>query len=192
MKEYLSRFKKSATFASFIIFIMWIIKVIELLFDLNFYTFGIYPRSINGLWGVITSPFLHVDLQHLMANTLPMLILSTLLFLFYGKKSIPVFIFLWLTSRIFTWLIGRSSWHIGASSLIYAMASFIIFGGFLSKNYKLILISIFVIIAYSGLIFGIFPTSGRISWEGHLSGALSGLLWACMLRKSLRRHKILN
>lgn len=192
MKEYLRRFKNSVAFAFFIIFIMWIIKGIELLFDLNFYTFGIYPRSIDGLGGVITSPFLHGDFQHLMANTLPMLILSTLLFFFYGKKSIPVFIFLWLTSGIFTWLIGRSSWHIGASSLIYAMASFLIFGGFLSKNYKLILISIFVIIAYSGLIFGIFPTSGRISWEGHLSGALSGLLWAYMFRKSLRRHKILN
>lgn len=192
MKEYFRLLKISLGYAFCIILIMWAIKSFESLFNLSFYTFGIYPRTLDGLWGVITSPFLHGDFQHLIANTLPMLILSTLLFFFYGKKSILIFILLWLTSGIFTWLIGRLSWHIGASSLIYAMASFLIFGGFFSKNYKLILISILVIIAYSGLIFGLFPTSGPISWEGHLSGALGGLLWAYMFRKKLRKHKILN
>ncbi|MFV0420179.1 MAG: rhomboid family intramembrane serine protease [Dysgonomonas sp.] len=192
MKEYFRLLKISIGYAFFIVLIMWMIKGFEYLFNFNFYTFGIYPRTLDGLWGIITSLFLHGDFQHLIANTLPMFILSILLFFFYGKKSTYIFILLWLTSGIFTWVIGRSSWHIGASSLIYAIASFLIFGGILSKNYKLILISILVIIVYSGLIFGLFPTSGQVSWEGHLSGALSGLLWAYIFRKSLRRHKILN
>ena len=190
MKEYFKLFKVSISYALLIVFVMWIVKGIESLLNLKLYTLGVYPRSVDGLWGVITSPLLHGDLQHLIANTLPMLILSTLLFFFYGKKSILIFILLWLTSGIFTWVIGRSSWHIGASSVIYAMASFLVFGGLISKNYKLILVSVFVIIAYSGLVFGLLPTSGQVSWEGHLSGVLAGLFWTYIYRNSLKKHKI--
>lgn len=190
MKEYFRLFKVAISYALLIVFVMWIVKGFESLLHLRFYTLGIYPRSVDGLWGVFTSPLLHGDLQHLIANTLPMLILSTLLFFFYGKKSILIFILLWLTSGIFTWVIGRSSWHIGASSVIYAMASFLVFGGLISKNYKLILVSVFVIIAYSGLVFGLLPTSGQVSWEGHLSGVLAGLFWTYVYRNSLKKHKI--
>jgi len=189
MKELFNLFRTSLKYALCIVLILWIIKCIESLLGLNFYTFGIYPRSTDGLWGILTSPLIHGNFQHLIANTIPMLVLTTLLFLFYRKKAVFIFILLWITAGILTWIIGRPSWHIGISSVIYALASFLIFGGFFSKNFKLIIVSIIVIIAYSGLIFGVFPGEERVSWEGHLSGALGGLLWAYVFRKEYNEAK---
>lgn len=187
MKENLKLLKTSLSYSFFIILILWIVKIIGFIFGTDFHTLGIFPRSLFGLFGVITSPFLHGDFQHLIANTLPFLILSTILFFFYKRKSVLIFILLWITSGLLTWIIGRSSWHIGMSSVIYAIASFLIFGGFFSKKVLLIVVSLVVIFAYSGLIFGIFPTESRISWEGHLSGAIAGFFWAYIMRKELNR-----
>ncbi|MDU1891558.1 MAG: rhomboid family intramembrane serine protease [Dysgonomonas sp.] len=189
MKENLTRLKTSITYAFLIILIPWIVKIIEFLFSTSFHTWGIYPRSFFGLWGVLTSPIVHGSFDHLIGNTVPFLVLATLLFFFYKKKSVYIFVVLWLTSGVLTWIISRSSWHIGMSSVIYAMASFLIFGGFFSKKVILIIISLVVIFAYSGLIYGIFPTTGHISWEGHLSGAISGFFWAYTMRKELARSR---
>ena len=95
-------------------------------------------------------------------------------------------ILLWVTTGILTWIIGRPAWHIGASGIIYALASFLVFGGIMSQNVKLILLSVLVAFMYSGLVWGVFPQDEQVSWEGHLSGAISGILWAYLCRKSLR------
>ena len=186
MKQFLRQFVKSLQYALFIVLVFWIIKWVEYLFDLQFYTLGIYPRTVEGLLGVLTSPFVHGDFGHLIANSVPMLILGTLLFFFYGKRGIGIFVLLWLTSGILTWIIGRESWHIGASSVIYALAFFLVFGGLFSKSIKLILVSVIVAVAYSGLIFGLFPVNGQISWEGHFAGAFTGFFWAYIFRNNLR------
>lgn len=175
----------SLKYSFIFIVIFWIIQVIQYL-GLNFATFGILPRTVNGLLGIITAPFIHGDFQHLIANTLPFFILSFLLFLFYKRRASSFLLLIWITSGLLTWIIGRSSWHIGASSVIYGMASFLVLGGIMSRNWKLILVSIVVAVAYYGLIWGIFPQDPSISWEGHLSGALAGLFWAYTYRRILR------
>lgn len=175
----------SLKYSFIFIVIFWIIQVIQYL-GLNFATFGILPRTVNGLLGIITAPFIHGDFQHLIANTLPFFILSFLLFLFYKRRASSFLLLIWITSGLLTWIIGRSSWHIGASSVIYGMASFLVLGGIMSRNWKLILVSIVVAVAYYGLIWGIFPQDPSISWEGHLSGALAGLFWAYAYRRILR------
>lgn len=173
--------KLSLTF----IIIFWIIEVVQLVgFDLS--AFGILPRTEAGLLGILTSPFIHGGIQHLIANSAPFFLLSFLLFLFYKKKAFSVFILIWLTTGLLTWLIGRMAWHIGASGIIYGLASFLVFGGIFSCRWKLLVPAILVIALYSGLILGIFPNDPQISWEGHLSGAISGLVWAIAYRKSLR------
>lgn len=175
----------SLKYSFIFVVIFWIIQVIQYL-GLNFASFGILPRTINGLLGIITAPFIHGDFEHLIANTLPFFILSFLLFLFYKKRASSFLLLIWITSGILIWIIGRSSWHIGASSVIYGLAAFLVFGGIMSRNWKLILLSIVIAVAYSGLVWGIFPQDPRISWEGHLSGALSGIFWAYAYRKTLR------
>jgi len=167
------------------IVIFWVIELIQYL-GLDFASFGILPRQTSGLLGVLTSPFIHGDFQHLIANTVPFFVLSFLLFLFYKQRAFTFLVLIWLSTGILTWIIGRSAWHIGASGIIYGLASFLVLGGILSKNIKLILVSIVVLILYSGMAWGIFPGDARISWEGHLSGAISGIIWAYLYRKKLQ------
>ena len=165
--------------------IFWIVWFVEYILGLNFASLGIYPRTTDGLLGIITSPFIHGDFQHLLANSIPFGVLCTLLFFFYKEKAWQIFILNWVTAGLLTWIIGRSAYHIGASSVIYALASFLIFGGIFSRKLSLILASIIVIVVYSGLIWGIFPMDRHVSWEGHLGGAVSGFIWAYVLRKNL-------
>lgn len=179
--------KKSVKYSFVFVVIFWVIHLFKHLTSINFSGLGILPRNVDGLWGVLTAPFIHGDFDHLIANTVPFFFLSCLLFFFYEKKASLYLILIWITAGLITWIIGRSASHIGASGVIYGLASFLVFGGIFSKNWKLILIAMLVAFIYSGLIFGIFPTEQAISWEGHLGGALAGLLWAFLCRKSLQK-----
>ncbi|NDV94926.1 rhomboid family intramembrane serine protease [Dysgonomonas sp. 521] len=187
MKESVKRIKDSLEYALSIALVLWIIHIVQWLFHLNLASLGVYPRSLDGALGIVTSPFIHGDFQHLIANTVPFIVLTALTFFFYKKKAVVIYLLIWFTSGLLTWIIGRSAWHIGASSVIYGLASFLIFGGLFSKNFKLIAVSVIVLLLYSGLVWGIFPGDGGVSWEGHLSGAISGLIWAYSFRKSLER-----
>lgn len=186
MKESLIKIKNSFEYALSIVVVLWIIHIVQWLFGLDFSSLGIFPRSIYGALGIITSPFIHGNFQHLIANTIPFAFFTTLLFLFYKKKAYLIFLLIWVTSGFFTWIIGRPAWHIGASSVIYGLASFLVFGGLFSKNFKLIILAIAIALLYSGLIWGIFPSDEQISWEGHLSGAVAGVLLAYSFRGSLK------
>lgn len=186
----MDRYKKNsilqaAKYSFIFVVIFWIIEAVQYV-GIDLSTWGILPRSVNGLVGILTSPFIHGDWEHLIANTLPFFVLSTMLLSFYKRNASMYFILLWITTGILTWIIGRGAWHIGASGVIYALASFLVFGGIASRNWRLILLSIIVAFMYSGLVWGVFPQDTRISWEGHLSGAISGLIWAYLCRKSLR------
>lgn len=178
-------FVKSIKYSFIFILLFWILQIIQYL-GLDLSGFGIYPRTLNGLLGIITAPFIHGDFQHLIANTVPFFILSCFLFFFYKKNAIPYLIFIWITAGLLTWIIGRQAYHIGASSIIYGLASFLFFGGIFSKKAKLIIPAIIVVAAYSSLVWGIFPGDFGVSWEGHLSGAIAGFIWAYITRKSLR------
>jgi len=186
MKESIIQIKNSFEYALSIVVILWIIHIVQWLLGLDLSSLGIYPRSTYGALGIITSPFIHGSFQHLIANTIPLAFFTTLLFFFYKKKVFLVYVLIWITSGLFTWIIGRPAWHIGASSVIYGLASFLVFGGLFSKNFKLIIVAVAVAVLYSGLIWGIFPGDEQISWEGHLSGAIAGLIWAYCFKGSLK------
>lgn len=181
------KIKKAIEYSLAFVAIFWVIQVIKYLTGASLIGLGILPRSVDGLLGIITAPLIHGDFEHLLANTLPFFFLSFLLFVFYEKRASLYLFLIWITAGLFTWIIGRYASHIGASGVIYGLASFLVFGGIFSKNWKLILVSILVLVFYSGLIWGIFPTESHVSWEGHLAGALSGLLWAFLYRKTLQR-----
>lgn len=162
---------------------IWLIYWVEITFGYNFNTYGILPREIKGLRGVLFSPFIHSDASHLSSNSVPLLVLLASLFYFYRKIAHKVLIYGILLSGLFCWIIARDSYHIGASGVIYLLFSFIFFSGIIRKHYRLIALSLVVIFLYGGMIWFILPTEDRISWEGHLSGFLIGVLFAFLYRK---------
>ncbi|HIB37020.1 rhomboid family intramembrane serine protease [Mesonia sp.] len=166
------------------VLVIWIIYWIEVKFGFSLNYLGVSPHSIKGLRGVLFSPFIHGSIEHLYSNTIPLFLLSLGLFYFYRKLAIKVLCVGWLLSGILTWLIGEEgSTHIGASGIIYLLASFLFFKGIWSKNYRLMAISFIVIFLYGSLVWGVLPGEAGISWEGHLSGFLSGLFLAFIFRK---------
>ena len=144
---------------------------------------GVFPRTLEGLLGIITSPFIHGDWKHLFNNALPLIVLGTSLRFFYKEISKEVFFWSWLMSGLWLWSIGRQSFHIGASGLVYALASFLFFSGLIRKHTRLMAVSLIVVFLYGSLIWGIFPIKTHISWEGHLSGGIAGVLLAWWFRE---------
>ena len=162
-----------------IVIVFWI----ESRFNINLNYLGICPRKIEGLIGIICSPFIHGDVKHLFNNAIPLLVLTSALFYFYRRIRWKVLIYGLLLTGLFTWIIGRSSIHIGASGVIYMLTAFLMFRGILSKHYQLTALSFSVIFLYGGFIWYIFPTDPKISWEGHLSGFIVGIIFALIFNK---------
>ena len=164
------------------VLIMWIVKIIEYYFNFSFSSYGIFPRDISGVKGIVFFSFIHQDLKHLLSNTYPILILGSLLFYYYKKVGLQIFFCLFFISGIWLWAIGRSNYHIGASGMVYALASFIFFSGIMKKQTKLAAASLLVIFLYGSMIWGILPIYEGVSWEGHLSGLLAGFLVAIFFK----------
>ena len=168
--------------------LIWLIFLIDFsqVLRFNFSLLGIYPRQWIGLSGVVFSPFVHGSLSHLISNTVPLLILITLLFYFYNQIAFKSLVYLWLLSGFFTWIIGRNSYHVGASGLIFALVFFLFFSGLFRKYIPLVAVSMVVAFAYGSTVWSIFPITEYIdvslSWEGHLSGAIAGFIVALIFR----------
>lgn len=161
----------------FIVFI-WLIFFINVFLSLDLYRFGIIPRQINGLYGIIASPLLHANLYHLIANTVPLFILMITLVIFYKRIAGEVIVMIIFIGNALVWLFARPSVHIGASGLIYGIAGFLFFIGLFHKSFKSLIIAIIIAFFYGGLIWGVMPFNPYISWEGHLFGAVAGLILA--------------
>jgi membrane associated rhomboid family serine protease len=166
------------------VFIMWLVKIIEVLFDLDLSNFGIYPLSLEGLPGILFSPFIHANFGHLFNNSLPLFFLGTALFYFYSEIAIRVSLWTYLLTGTLVWFAGRNAWHIGASGLIYGFASFLFFSGIIRKYFRLVALSLLIVFLYGSMVWGIFPNIYReVSWESHMLGFISGIVLAVWYRK---------
>jgi len=172
---------------SFIV-ILWLIKLFEVEYNLDFSSWGIAPLELKGLRGILFSPLIHSNFGHLAANTMPLFILTFSLFFFYRKASYKIFIAIYLLSGFFVWLTGREALHIGASGIIYGLASFLFFSGILSRNVRLLTISLIVAFLYGYLFWGIFPIKPEISWESHLWGGVAGFGIALLYGKTVKPY----
>lgn len=166
--------------------IAWGVEVVDaLLPGLRLDSFGIRPRNLEGLAGVFLSPWLHGGFGHLLANTTAFLGLGLLVLVAEGKRFMGTTIALMVVSGLGTWLIGRSgSVHIGASGLIYGYFGYLLARAIWEKKVGWMVLGIFVGVVYGGMIVGVLPKGGPISWEGHLAGLAAGLWLGWMHVKS--------
>ena len=173
--------------AATIVALMGIVYASDIFFDLRLYQFGVYPRKISGLTGIITSPFIHstASHSHILNNAAPIFVLTWLLFYNFRHVATRVFIITYLSTGLLVWIFGRESYHIGMSGVIYGLTAFLMISGFLTKNLRVSGISLLVIFLYGSLVWGIFPQTTNISWEGHFFGFFTGIALAFVYRKHL-------
>ncbi len=161
---------------------IWGVYWVEINFGLNFNKYGVYPRTLTGLRGVFFTHFIHSDTSHLFNNSIPILVLMTALFSFYKDLALKVLFFGGLLTGLLTWVIARDAYHIGASGIVYLLFSFIFFSGIIRRHYRLIAVSLIVIFLYGSMVWYVLPIKEGMSWEGHLSGFLMGIVFALVYR----------
>jgi membrane associated rhomboid family serine protease len=187
------RFYRSFFYPTIFLILLWLIKGADILFDLGLNNWGLYPLQVKGLLGIFTSPFLHADLAHLFANSIPLLVLGAFLFYFYKDIAWMILGLLYLMTGIWVWVYARgNAGHIGASGIIYGLASFLFFSGIIRREKSLLVITLLVAFLYGGLIWGIFPQlfpNQPISWESHLMGLLAGIVLALYYRNQGPQRK---
>lgn len=192
-KSITGELKTQAIILGGFIALMWAVEIIDLLFlggTLDRY--GIRPRSITGLRGILFAPFLHGGLAHIAANTVPFLTLGWLIMLRETSDFFVVTAMTMIVSGLGTWLIGpTNSIHIGASGLVFGYLGFLLLRGYFERSVTAILFSIIVGSLYGGLIWGVLPLQYGISWQGHLFGFIGGVMAARLVgRRKQRAYKI--
>jgi membrane associated rhomboid family serine protease len=181
---YRKKFLLSIIIPSIIILFMWIVRITETIFGLDLSSLGINPLEIKGLPGIFLSPFIHENFRHLLNNTLPLYMLSITLFFFYSEIALKVLSWTWVLTGLLVWLGGREAWHIGASGLVYGLASFLFFSGIIRRYYRLVALSLLIVFIYGEMVWGIFPgVYQNVSWESHMLGFVSGIILAVWYRK---------
>jgi membrane associated rhomboid family serine protease len=172
----------SLVFPFFFIIVIWFIKLTEILSGTSLAFLGIYPLKAKGLIGIITAPLIHGDINHLVNNTVPFLVLSIATFYFYRPLGYKIFFLTWIITGIWVWCGGRDAYHIGASGIVYGLASFLFFSGAIRRIPGLAAVSLIVVFLYGSMIWGIFPFIPDVSWESHLSGGIAGIILAVLYR----------
>lgn len=185
MKRDVQRIVLAAIIPLFLLFILYILKFLETGMDWDFTKLGVYPMEKRGVFGIFAHPLVHSSFKHLFANTIPFFFLSWCLFYSYRDIAPYIFFTIWIGCGVFTFLIGKPGWHIGASGIIYGLAFFLFFSGLLRKHVPLIAISLLITFLYGGLVWNMFPQFAKetTSWEGHLSGAITGTLCSIAFMK---------
>jgi membrane associated rhomboid family serine protease len=162
--------------------LMWGIEICDWFLGGSLDRFGIRPRSIDHLWGILFAPFLHGNFRHLIANTIPFLTLGWFVMLRRTSDWIWVTAIATLIGGIGTWLIAPSNTiHIGASGVVFGYLGFLISRGYFERRFSSMLLSVFVGVLYGGLVLGVFPSDPRVSWQGHLFGFIGGIVAAKLI-----------
>jgi membrane associated rhomboid family serine protease len=165
------------------VFVMWLVKIIEVLFEIDFSFLGIYPLEMKGLPGIFFSPFIHEDFKHLFNNSIPLFLLATAVFYFYSEVALKVSVWTLLLTGFLVWIAGREAWHIGASGLVYGLVSFLFFSGIIRRYYRLIALSLLVVFIYGSMVWGMLPEFYKnVSWESHMLGFFSGIILSVWFR----------
>ena len=188
MNEEKRKILQSLIFPAILVIIIWIVKIVEVTFNINLAVYGLIPLNARGLIGIITSPFLHEGFAHLFGNSVPLFLLGALLFYFYRELAWRILLLIYLITGVWVWVFARGNGiHIGASGVVYGLAAFLFLSGILRREGKLMSITLLIAFLYGGMVWGVFPQffpREHISWESHLMGLLAGTILAVYYRKT--------
>ncbi|MGB0838712.1 MAG: rhomboid family intramembrane serine protease [Chitinophagales bacterium] len=176
--------------------ILWAIKVVELMSSTSFAGFGVLPRNTDGMIGILTYPLIHGNARagdvlgnfsHLFSNSVPLIVLGFIILHSYRRVAWRSIAIIWVGSGLLVWLFANpfslhNSYHIGASGLVYGLAFFVFFSGVFRKDVSSIALALLVAFLYGGIVWGVLPLQEGVSWEGHLGGAIMGVLSAYYFR----------
>jgi len=180
-------------FPGLLVLLLWLIKITEVAFHTSFADFGLEPQTVKGLRGIIFSPLLHADWAHLSSNSVPLFLLASALFYYYGRQATSIFILCWLVTGLWVWIFAADTGtHIGASGVVYALATFHFTSGILRREPRMMAFSMLVVFLYGGLVWGISPDffpGKNISWQSHLLGGIAGIILAFGFRKEGPQRK---
>jgi membrane associated rhomboid family serine protease len=167
------------------IVLIWGIHFFQVLTNTDFGGFGVYPREIFGLRGVLFAPLIHDDLRHLISNSAPLFLLAVIIMLFYRRVAVRGMAMIYLLTGVAVWLFARRVYHIGASGVVYGLVSFVFWSGVFRRSLKSIILALIVTFLYSGYFLGILPNQEGISWESHLLGGLVGIFTAYWYKEEI-------
>lgn len=176
-------FKLALKIALWVAGLLWLILIIDEVLGLGLTRFGLRPRQVEGLLGVFSVPLLHGGAEHLLSNTLPLLVSLTTILYLYPRAALRVIPMIWVGSGVLAWIIGRPSLHFGASGLVYGLLAYVFISGILRLDMRSVAVSVMVWFLYGSMIWGLLPIRPNMSWELHLSGAILGVALAIAYRR---------
>lgn len=174
MKSFEENIKLTLYFVGF----LWIVYLIDLILPIKLIQFGIQPRNVNRLFGIICAPFIHSGWCHLIANTTALVPLLFIAFSFDSEKSALALVIIVVIAGTGTWLFGTGTSHFGASSVVFGLIGFLLFIGYYSRSFKAIVVSLFVLFFYGASLFALVMVVPGISWTGHAFGFIGGVVAA--------------
>ena len=178
-----SRFKQPLVLIGSFIGLLWVIEIINTLLGHSLNQWGILPNSSNPFPGILLSPLLHGSVMHLALNTIPLAIMAWLISLSGTTRLVLISIFIALVGGLGVWWFGRAAYHVGASGLIFGYLGYLLSHGLFTRRFANLAVSLIVFMSYSGLLFGVLPKAGPVSWEAHLMGLLAGVAAAWVSAK---------
>ncbi len=178
-----NHFRLAVRIAVGFVVLLWIIHGINSALGLDPASSGVRPGEWAGLPGILFAPLVHADFEHLLSNSLPLLVLITTVLFLYPNSALRTLPAVWFLPGIAVWLFGRDSSHFGASGLVYGLATYVLVAGVLRRDRRAIAASLVVWFLYGSLVWGVLPVPAGVSWETHLAGAVVGAVMAVLLRR---------
>jgi membrane associated rhomboid family serine protease len=178
-----ANFRLAVRMAASFVVVLWLVQWLITALDLGPEDFGVRPRQLVGLIGILCAPLVHGDFAHLLSNSLPLIVAGTTMLYLYPQSSLRVLPAIYFGPGVAVWLLAAGSSHVGASGLVYGLVSFIFVAGLIRKDRRAIAASLLVSFMYGALVWGVLPIKRGVSWETHLAAAIIGVALAFALRK---------
>jgi membrane associated rhomboid family serine protease len=175
--------RESIVLTTAFVLVLWSVRLAESLIGVSLTGLGVYPQSAGGLVGVVTAPLIHSSWEHLVSNTLPLLLLGSMLLYGYPRSRFWVLPVVWLLSGLGVWLFARQSHHIGASGIAHGLFFYLFIAGIFRRDKRSIALLMIAFFMYGTMLWTIFPYEPGVSFEYHLFGGLAGALCAILFRQ---------
>lgn len=191
MDKATAHFLRQISIPTIFVGFIWVVHIIQVAGGIDMTRLGVFPRHVEGLGGILTGPMVHGSWEHLFYNSVSFMIMGAVLFWFYPRIALRSLVLIYIMSGLGIWIFAQpNSFHIGASGVVYGMVSLVFWSGIFRRNVKSVVLALIVLVLYAGFFEGIIPGKEGISWEGHLLGAISGIILAWVFRNVVEEDEV--